>query len=91
VKANGQVQATRLEAATLQNLSVKVRKLEPGHLEITGLALPLNELAQPEVFVTCWGSARDRVTDPVVTGWLRFYPPEDSLSEGTNDPGRTSP
>lgn len=81
VKANGQVQAVQLEDATLQNLSVEVKRLEPGHLEITGLSLPLNELAQPETFVTCWGSVRDRVTDPVVTGWLRFHPPEDSLSE----------
>jgi len=41
-----------------------------GYFQLRGVALPESVKECGEVFVTCWGSVRDRVTDPVVAGEL---------------------
>jgi len=53
-----------------RSLPVAVRSLGPGRVTITGLTVPAGARQHQHWFVTCWGSVRDRVTDPAVVARL---------------------
>jgi len=71
--SRGETEAVRLEAATgAQALPAGVEAGPPGKVVITGLPLPARSQAEKDLFVTCYGSIRDRLTDPAVVSWVRF-------------------
>jgi LmbE family N-acetylglucosaminyl deacetylase len=73
VRDGDQISAMRLGPATeVEELRGTALSRAPGRLEIAGLALPRDSAAPRDVFVTCWGSIRDRATDPAVVSWVRL-------------------
>jgi LmbE family N-acetylglucosaminyl deacetylase len=67
-------QADRQPSVTRQLSTVnRVRaRVERGRLWVPRLPLPPQGLAQRELFVTCWGSVRDRATDGVALSPVRL-------------------
>jgi LmbE family N-acetylglucosaminyl deacetylase len=59
-----------VEDGTARSLPVSVRVLGPGRVTITGLSLPGVAREGSASVLTCWGSARDKVTDPAVVARL---------------------
>ena len=55
-----------VEGDRLRALPVSVRTLGPGRMAVNGLTIPAGARRYPAWFVTCWGSVRDKVTDPAV-------------------------
>jgi len=69
----GQARAVQLRpAAGPQPLLVRAEMTSSDAVRISRLPLPPHSLVERELFVSCWGSIRDRVTDPVVVSWVRF-------------------
>jgi LmbE family N-acetylglucosaminyl deacetylase len=76
LRARGEAHSIRLEPATgLRPVLASVGPASAGKLTITHLPLPPDSLASKELFVTCYGSVQDRLTDPAVVSWLRFRTP----------------
>jgi LmbE family N-acetylglucosaminyl deacetylase len=59
-----------LEGGKPRALPVAVRALAPGRVMIRGLSMPGGARECSSSVLTCWGSARDRVTDPAVVARL---------------------
>jgi len=72
VRPGGMAWVTRLNppaAAETRPLALGGRA---GRLALQGLELPGGAKVPTDLFVTCWGSVRDRATDPAVATWLRL-------------------
>jgi LmbE family N-acetylglucosaminyl deacetylase len=73
LRALGQAAAVRLEAPSgPRPLAAEVDADTPGKIGITHLSLPTKSQAGQDLFVTCYGSVKDRLTDPAVASWVRF-------------------
>jgi len=64
-----------VEDGTARGLPVSVRALGPGRVIISGLSVPGGARERSASVLTCWGSARDKVTDPAVVARLVSRPP----------------
>jgi len=73
-ETGGIVRAMRLDEIEVANLRIGAR-VQRGRLEIPRLPLPPQGLAQRELFVTCWGSVRDRAIDSAVVTPVRLHSP----------------
>lgn len=71
--AAGEAEAVRLQAASRpERLPVTATMTGPKTVEISGLSLPRNSAAEHALFVSCWGSINDRITEPAVASWVQF-------------------
>jgi len=62
----GIVRALQVNESAAPALRVTRRQLGPGRVEIAPVPLPPGTAAGRNFLVTCWGSVRDRLTDPAV-------------------------
>jgi hypothetical protein len=64
-----------IAAGEVKNIRVAVRELGSGRVAINGLRMP-RETRRPGAgaVVTCWGSVRDKVTDPTVVARVESVP-----------------
>ncbi len=60
--------------ATSRPIPVLLATPEPGRLVVTGVPLPPESFARTRLFLSCWGSDRDRVIDPLVAAPLDYAP-----------------
>lgn len=60
----GKAIAAELDSTGARQELVQTREIGPGRWQITGMKLPRASQALEHLFITCWGSVRDRVTDP---------------------------
>ncbi|MFB3879861.1 MAG: PIG-L deacetylase family protein [Armatimonadota bacterium] len=74
IPRGGTPRALSLFGGELRTLDVSTRELGPGRLAIAGIAPPPNPHHGRGWFVTCWGSVRDRVTDPGVVARIVSQP-----------------
>jgi len=73
MRAKGESPVVLLEGeAPARSVPAKVDETQRGSLAVTRLPLPSGSMARREVFVTCFGSVRDRVTAPAVIGRVKF-------------------
>jgi LmbE family N-acetylglucosaminyl deacetylase len=82
VGPGGRARAIRLNATEMPGVSVSTRRLAPGCLEIAEIPLSQDIASLSDLFVSCWGSVADRVTDPAVVSPVRL------LGPGENPPAR---
>lgn len=74
----GKTDATLLDATSgPRPLEVKVETDNRGQTTVRGLRLPPEMLAHRRLFVSCWGSVRDRLTQPAVGSQVSFQPEAD--------------
>jgi LmbE family N-acetylglucosaminyl deacetylase/ribosomal protein S18 acetylase RimI-like enzyme len=73
IDADGSAEAELVTKRSRQRLPAEIRLREPGLLEFSGFTLPRSVL-EKGVFVTCWGSVRDRAVDPAVVSWVDIVP-----------------
>jgi LmbE family N-acetylglucosaminyl deacetylase len=60
--------------ATSRPIPVLLSTPQAGRLVVTGVPLPQESFARTRLFLSCWGSDRDRVTDPLVATPLDYAP-----------------
>jgi len=73
MRAKGESPAVRLEGrGPAKPVRAKVDETERGSLAVTRLPLPAASMARQEVFVTCFGSVKDKLTAPAVVKRVRF-------------------
>jgi len=72
VKPGGQAEAIRLEGEVYGRPLLTKASVTLGKVEVTRLPLPAQSLARKEMLVTCYGSVKDRQTEPAVIGRVRF-------------------
>jgi hypothetical protein len=71
-----QASAIRLGPGTrAKTAPVLVHNASPTQMDILGLKLPSESLARQALFVSCWGSVRDRIISPGVSTLLTFGAP----------------
>ncbi len=64
VRPGNKVAKHLYESLGFRRESVQTRESDSGQWQITGLKLPRGSQALEHLFITCWGSVRERVTDP---------------------------
>jgi len=80
IRAGDVANAIRLNATEVPSLAVVARRLGPGCLEIAQIPLPRDAEPWHDFFVTCWGSVRDRATDPAVVAPVQLLRPGDNAA-----------
>ena len=60
--------------ATSRPIPVLLSTPEPGRLVLSGVPLPGDSFARTRLFLSCWGSDRDRLTDPLTAAPLDYAP-----------------
>jgi LmbE family N-acetylglucosaminyl deacetylase len=78
IEPGPQARATRLNAIDIPVVPVPVLQPERGQFDLPDLPVPPEVLERGEFLLSCWGSVRDRLIDPLVVCPMRLRPGDDT-------------